>query len=39
MEPVQTIEYLGLVIDPIQMTLSLTEDKVNGILQECKIIF
>ena len=39
MEPVQTIEYLGLVIDPIRMTLSLTEDKVNGILQECKIIF
>ena len=39
MEPVQTIEYFGLAIDSIRMTLSLTEDKVNGILQECKIIF
>ena len=39
MEPVQTIEYLGLVINSIQMTLSLTEEKVKGILQECKIIF
>ena len=39
MEPVQTIEYLGVVIDSIRMTLSLTEEKVEGILQECKIIF
>ena len=39
MEPVQTIEYLGLVINSIQMTLSLTEEKVKGILQECSIIF
>ena len=38
MEPVQTIEYLGLVINSIRMTLSLTEEKVKGILQECKII-
>ena len=39
MEPVQTIEYLGLLINSIQMTISLTEEKVKGILQECKIIF
>ena len=39
MEPVQTIEYLGLVINSIRMTLSLTEEKVKGILQERKIIF
>ena len=39
MKPVQTIEYLGVVIDSIRMTLSLTEEKVEGILQECKIIF
>ena len=39
MEPVQTIRYLGLVINSIRMTLSLTEEKVKGILQECKIIF
>ena len=39
MEPVQTIEYLGLVINSIQITLSLTEEKVKGILRECKIIF
>ena len=39
MEPVQTIGYLGLVINSIQMTLSLTEEKVKGILQECKTIF
>ena len=39
MKPVQTIEYLGLVINSIQMTLSLTEEKVKEILQECKIIF
>ena len=32
-EPVQTIEYLGLVINPIPMTLSLTEEKVKGILK------
>ena len=37
-EPVQAIEYLGLVINSIRMTLSLTEEKVKGILQECKII-
>ena len=34
MEPVQTIEYLGLVTNSIQMTLSLTEEKVKGILQK-----
>ena len=34
MEPVQTIEYLGLVIDSTRMTLSLTGEKVKGILQE-----
>ena len=39
MEPVQTIRYLGLVINSIRMTLSLTEEKVKGILQECKITF
>ena len=39
METLQTIEYLGLVINSIQMTISLTEEKVKGILQECKIIF
>ena len=39
MEPVETPEYLGLVIDLIQMTLSLTEEKVKRILQKCKIIF
>ena len=39
MEPVQTIEYLGLLINSIQMTISLTEETVKGILQECKIIF
>ena len=39
METVQTIEYLGLVMNSIQMTLSLTEEKVKGILQERKIIF
>ena len=33
------MEYLGLAIDSIQMTLSLIEKKVKGILQECKIIF
>ena len=38
-EPVQTIEYLGLVIKSIQMALSLADEKVKGILQECKIIF
>ena len=32
-EPVQTIEYLGLVINPIPMTLFLTEEKVKGILK------
>ena len=36
---VQTIEYLSLVINSIQMTLSLTEEKVKEISQECKIIF
>ena len=39
MEPVKTIEYLGLVINSLRMTLSLTEEKVKGILQERKIIF
>ena len=39
MEPVQAIEYLGLVINSIRMTLSLTEEKVKGISQKCKIIF
>ena len=39
MEPEQKIKYLGLVINSIRMTLSLTEEKVKGILQECKIIF
>ena len=39
MEPVQTIEYLVLVINSIQMTLSFTGEKMKGILQECKIIF
>ena len=39
MEPIQTIEYLGLVITSIQITLSLTEEKLKGILKECKIIF
>ena len=38
-EPLQTIEYLGLVIHSIRLTFSLTEKKVNGILQECRIIF
>ena len=38
-EPVQTIEYLGLVIKSIRMALSLADEKVKGILQECKIIF
>ena len=36
MEPVQTIEYLGLVINSIQMTLSLTDEKVKGTLQNAK---
>ena len=39
MEQVQTIEYLGLVTNSIQITLSLTEEKVKGILQKSKIIF
>ena len=39
MEPVQTVKYLGLVIDSIRMTLSLTEEKMKGVLQECKIMF
>ena len=39
METVQTIKYLGLVINSIRMTLSLTEEKVKGNLQEYKIIF
>ena len=39
MELVQTIEYLGLLLNSIQMSLSLTEEKVKGILQECNIIF
>ena len=39
MEPVQTIEYLGIVINSIRMTLSLTEEKLKEILQECKTIF
>ena len=38
MEPVKTIQYLCIVIDLMQMTLSLTE-KVKKIWQECKIIF
>ena len=29
MEPVQTIEYLGLVINFIQITFSLAEEKVK----------
>ena len=36
MEPVRTIEYLGLVINSIRMTLSLTEEKVKGTLQNAK---
>ena len=36
MEPVQKIEYLGLVINWIRMTLSLTEEKVKGTLQNAK---
>ena len=32
-EPVQTIEYLGLVINSIPITFSLTEEKVKGILK------
>ena len=39
MEPVQTIEYLGIVTNSIRMTLSLTEEKLKEILQECKTIF
>ena len=39
MEPVQTIEYLGLVINSIQMTLSLTDEKVKGTLQNAKQYF
>ena len=39
MKPLQTIEYLGLVINLIQMTIFLREKKVKGILQECKIMF
>ena len=31
MEPVKTIEYLGLVIDSMQITLSLTKEKVKKI--------
>ena len=31
MEPVKTIEYLGLVIDLMQMTLSPTKEKVKKI--------
>ena len=30
---------LDFAINSIRMTLSLTEEKVKGILQECKIIF
>ena len=36
MEPVRTIEYLGLVINSIRMTRSLTEEKVKGTLQNAK---
>ena len=39
MEPVQTIEYLGLVINFIQITFSLADEKVKRNLQEYKIIF
>ena len=38
METVQTIEYLGLAIESIRMTLSLKEEKVKRIFQECKKI-
>ena len=38
METVQTIEYLGLAIESIRMTLSLQEEKVKRIFQECKKI-
>ena len=34
MKPLQTIEYLGLMINSIQMTNFLTQEKVKGILQE-----
>ena len=39
MEPVQTIEYLDLVINFIRITISLAEEKVKRNLQEYKIIF
>ena len=39
METVQTIECLSLVINSIRMTLSLTEEKVQKRLQDCKTIF
>ena len=32
-EPVQTIDYLGRVINSIPITFSLTEEKVKGILK------
>lgn len=35
-EPTQTIEFLGFIINSIEMTLSVSLDKLNNLITECK---
>ena len=35
--PTRLIQYLGLVVDSTQMTISLPEDKLKGIVQSCNL--
>ena len=38
LSPTQQIEYLGLLIDSLSLTLSLPEEKVRGIVKSCSWI-